>query len=193
MLRLEHAAKWEDSGCLWTQEPELYLSGGKVLMPRLKIDVDRNNRLNSGRRPILADLDPRKETLSLSYDGGNPFFGATVEQFVLFSLDSSETSVKVQVHYSLAKALRIGRLGFYHLVQGNVVGSSDNTLVVALSDSNASHIQVPSHQVIHIGNGEERAESLLLGILANIVATTLMSDLVQSSAVLVFEPASFLC
>jgi hypothetical protein len=188
VLRLEHGAKWEDSGLLWTQEPELYLSGGKVLISRLKRDVDRNNRLNSGRRPILADLDPRKEILSLGYDEGKPFFGANVERFV--PLFPDETSVKVQVQYSLAKAFRIGRLGFYHLIQGNVAGSEDK-IVVALSDSNASHVQVPSRQVIHVGNREECAKSLLLGISVNIVAVTLMSDLVQGSAALVFDPPSF--
>lgn len=187
VLRLEHGAKWEDSGLLWTQEPELYLSDGKVLISRLKRDVDRNNRLNSGRRRILAGLDPRKEILSLDYDGGKPFFGAHVEQCIPMLPD--ETSVKVQVQYSLAKALRIGRLGFYHLIQGNVAGSED-TIVVALSDSNASHVQVPSRQVIHVGNREECAKSLLLNISANIVAVTLLSDLVQGSAVLVYEPPS---
>jgi len=63
--------------------------------------------------------------------------------------------------------------------------------VVALSDSNASHVQVPSRQVIHVGNREECAKSLLLGISVNIVAVTLMSDLVQGSAALVFDPPSF--
>jgi SAM-dependent methyltransferase len=184
VLRLEHGAKWEDSGLLWTQEPELYLSNNKILIPRLKRDVDRNRRLNSGRRPILADLDPRKEIVSFCYDEGKPFFGANVERFV----PGKETSVKVQVQNSLAKALRIGRLGLYHLVQGHVAGSED-TIVVALSDRNASHVQVPSRQVIHIGNMANK--SLLLGISANIVAVTLMSDLVPGSAVLVFDPPSF--
>ncbi|KIW95724.1 uncharacterized protein Z519_04309 [Cladophialophora bantiana CBS 173.52] len=188
VLRLEHGAKWEDGDLLWTQEPELYLSGGKVLISRLKRDVERNNRLNSGRRPILVDLDPRKENLSLEYDEGKPFFGANVERFI--PLFPDETSVKVHVQYSLAKALRIGRLGFYYLIQGNVAGSED-TIVMALSDRNASHVQVPSRQCIHVGRRQEWAKSPLLDISANIVALTLMSDLVQGSAVLVFEPPSF--
>jgi hypothetical protein len=188
VLRLEHGARWEESGLLWTQEPELYLSGGRLMIPRLRRDVDRNNRLNSGRRPILTDLNPRTEIVSLEYDQGKPFFGANVERFV--PLFPNGTSVKVQVQYSLAKALRIGQLGFYHLIQGNVAGSED-AIVVGLSDTNASHVQVPSQQVVHVGSREEWAESPLLDISANIVAVSLMSDLVQGSAVLVFGPPSF--
>ncbi|EXJ69156.1 uncharacterized protein A1O5_08091 [Cladophialophora psammophila CBS 110553] len=188
VLCLEHGTKWEDGGFLWTQEPELYLSSGKVLISRLKRDVDRNNRLNSGRRPILVDLDPRKEILSLEYNEEKPFFGTNVERCI--PLFPDETSVKVHVQYSLAKALRIGRLGFYHLIQGNVAGSED-TIVVALSDRNASNVQVPSRQVIDVGSRQEWAKSPLLDISAIIVAVALMSDLVQGSTVLVFEPPSF--
>ena len=187
VLRLEHGAKWEDSGLLWTQEPELYLSGGRVLIPRLKRDVARNNRLNSGRRSILADLDPRKENLSLDYEEGKPFFRADVDRFDPSLPD--ETLVHIQVRYSLAKALRIGQMGFYHLIQGNIAGS--DTIVVALSDSNASQVQLPSRQVIHVANGEAWAKPLLLDISANIVGVTLRSDLAQGSTVLAYEPPSF--
>ncbi|OAG36753.1 hypothetical protein AYO21_09026 [Fonsecaea monophora] len=188
VLRLEYSAKWEDSGSLWTQEPELYLRGGKVLIPRLKRDVDRNNRLNSGRRLILADLDPRREILSLEYDQGKPFFGANVER--ISPLVDNETLIEVQVQYSLAKALRIGQFGFYHLIQGFVVGS-DGKMVVALSSSNASSIQVPSSHVVYAGNREECDNPPLVSITADIVARTLMSDLVKGTNVVVLEPPSF--
>jgi hypothetical protein len=74
VLRLEDAQNWQEKGLLWTQEPELYLSGDKVIVPRLKPDVEKNNRLNSNRRPILADLDPSKDTLNFENDGQETFF-----------------------------------------------------------------------------------------------------------------------
>ncbi|OAP54232.1 hypothetical protein AYL99_11333 [Fonsecaea erecta] len=188
VLRLEHGTKWEDSGFLWTQEPELYLVGGKVLIPRLRRDVDRNNRLNSGRRLILADMDPRKDLLSLEYDEGKPYFSANVERLVPSSPE--ETCAKIQVRYSLAKALRVGQSGFYHLILGSVAGCED-AMVVALSSENASSVEVPSRQVINVGDGDDSIKSTLLSISANIVAVTLMSDLVRGSAVLVFEPPSY--
>lgn len=188
ILRLEDGANWQDSGILWTQEPELYLSDGRVTMPRLRPDTDKNSRLNSGRRPILADLDPRRETLSFGYDGGIPFFRFHEKRFVPVAVD--EASVKVHVHYSLAKALRIGQLGYFHLIQGKVAGSLDT--VVALSETNASLVQIPSIQLVAVGGEEElTTPAVFLGISADLVAQTLLSDLAPGSSVLVFEPPSF--
>jgi hypothetical protein len=186
IARLEDGANWKDSGILWTQEPELYLTGGKVIVPRLKPDMDKNNRLNSGRRPILADLDPREETLSFGYDGKNPFFKFHEERFVPLAVD--ESFVKIQVQYSLAKALRVGQLGFFHLIQGRVAGS-ENTVVV-LADANASSVQVPSSRVVAVDSQDEPIVFVLSRILADLVAWTMLSDVAPGSSVLVFEPPS---
>ncbi|KAJ4181992.1 hypothetical protein NW755_010680 [Fusarium falciforme] len=186
MLRLEEGANWQDNSILWTQEPELFLSGGKVIVPRLKPDVEKNNRLNSGRRRILADVDPTRETLSFGYDEDEPFFLFQEERFVPLPVD--ESCVKVQVQYSLAQALRIGQLGYLYLIQGKVAGV-DGT-VVALSESNASSVQVPSSQLVTIRDTVESAMPIVSGISAYLVARTLLSDLAPGSSVLVFEPPS---
>jgi hypothetical protein len=47
LLRLEDRDYWEEKGLLWTQEPELYLQKGKIVIPRLKFDTEKNYRLNS--------------------------------------------------------------------------------------------------------------------------------------------------
>lgn len=185
VLRLEDGTNWQESGILWTQEPELYLSGGKVIVPRLKPDVAKNNRLNSGRRPILADLDPRQETLSFGYEDSKPFFRFHEERFVPLAVDESFAEVHVQ--YCLAKAIRIGQLGYFHLVQGTVAGS-DNT-VVSLSETNASSVHVPSKRLVIVRNNKD--EGVLAGISANLVAQTLLSDVAVGSSILVFDPPSF--
>ncbi len=181
-------ASWQEGGILWTQEPELYLSGNQVIVPRLKPDIEKNNRLNSGRRSILAEIDPRQESLNLGYDGQEPFFKFQEERHVPLAVD--ESFVKVQAHYSLAKALRIGKLGYFHLIQGKVAGSEDT--VVALSDTNASSIQVPSGQLVTVKDKDKLAGSVLAEISADLVAQTLLSDLAPpGSSVLVHEPPSF--
>lgn len=185
-LRLEVGVDWEEKGLLWAMEPEIYLSGGKVSVPRLKRDAARNNRLNSGRRAILADSDPRKEILSLGYEDGNPVFRTNMQGFD--DILAQETLINIEVQFSLAKTLRIGRTGFQYLVQGKIAGS--NTTVVALSDSNASRVQIPCRQAITVAKNRWSTRPLLLGISANIVATTLVSDLPKGSIVLVFEPRS---
>lgn len=188
ILRLEDSAEVQDSGILWTQEPELYLQGDKVIIPRLKPDVEKNNRLNSDRRPIMADLDPSQETLNFGYDSGKPFFTFQEERLVPLAID--ESFVKVQVQYSLAKALRIGQLGYFHLIQGKVAGSDD--AVVALSEANASTVQILSSRLVVVRKPKESSiTSLISRISADLVAQSLLSDVTPDSTVLFFEPPSF--
>ncbi|XP_044718107.1 polyketide synthase dehydratase domain-containing protein [Hirsutella rhossiliensis] len=184
-LRLEDGANWQDGGILWTQEPELFLSGDKVIVPRLRPDVPKNNRLNAVRRPILIDADPRRETLSVEYDGDELFFKVLEERFIPSAVD--ESLVKVRVQFSLAKALRIGQLGYFNLLQGRIAGSEDT--VVALSGVNASSVRVPSSRLVTVSNREEA--SLLPAISADLFAQTLVSDLAPGSSLLVFDPPSF--
>lgn len=185
VLRLEDAKDWQERGLLWTQEPELYLSGGKVIVPRLKPDVEKNNRLNSNRRPILADLDPSKDTLSFENDGRETFFKHHEERFVPLNATEGESSIKVQAQYSLAKALRIGQSGFHHLIQGKDVATGE--VVVTLSQSNMSSLRVPSSRVVKI-EGEKNASPVLPSIVAELVASSMLSDVAPGSSILVFEP-----
>lgn len=187
ILRLEDGVDWQESGILWTQEPEVYLRGGKVVIPRLKPDIDKNKRLNSIQRPILADLDPRQETLNFAYDGKKPFFKFHEERFLPLPVD--ESSVKIQVHYSLAKAIKVNQLGYVHLIQGKIVGS--DVTVVALSETNASSIQVPSNRLVTVSAGRELATSVLPSISVKLIAETMLSNLAPGASLLVFECPTF--
>jgi hypothetical protein len=97
VLRLEDAKVWQERGVVWTQEPELYLPGGKVIVPRLKLDVEKNNRLNSNRRPILVDLDPSKDTLSFENDDRETFFKHHEERFAPLNATEGQSSIKVKI------------------------------------------------------------------------------------------------
>lgn len=181
ILRLEDGADWQDRGLLWTQEPELYLRNGQVIVPRLKPDTAKNNRLNSGRRPILAELHAQRETLRLGYDGKEPYFQFLEDRFVPRIVNESVTTI--QVEYSLPKAIRIGQLGYFYLVQGKPVGSEGT--VVALTSTNASFVEVPSSQLVSVKDSEK-----LDAISAALVAQALLSDLAAESSVAIFEPPS---
>lgn len=68
-LRLGKSSDFASSPILWTNEPELTLtSEGEVLIPRLKPDHERNDRLNSAARKIStivkrADMGHHKYTV----------------------------------------------------------------------------------------------------------------------------------
>lgn len=183
VLRLEDGADWRDSGLLWTQEPELFLQAGNVIVPRLKPDIARNNRLNAIRRPILHEMDPTKETLSFEYEGDEPFFKHLEERYLPTIVDESVSNV--QVEYSLSKALRFGQLGYFHLLQGKVAGS--NNPVVTVSQTNASTVQVTSSLLVEVN--EEAC--VLPAVSAYIVAETMLSGLAPGSCIAIFDPPGF--
>jgi hypothetical protein len=188
LLRLETGAEWQEQGLLWTQEPELYLSNGKVIVPRLKPDVEKNNRLNSGRRPILTDLDPTVGTVSLDYVENKPRFKFLEERYIPQADRQAISKVKVQ--YSLAKAIRIGRLGSFYLIQGKVPGAEST--VVALSQSNASSVEVLSDDIITVTEESNlTVKSILPSIAAHLITQTILSEIVPGATVLIFEPPRF--
>ncbi|KAI9163910.1 putative polyketide synthase [Paramyrothecium foliicola] len=181
LLRLEDGSEWQESGILWTQEPELYLSKGKVIVPRLKPDMQRNNRLNSGRRSITAEIDPAQETVSLEYEANKPTFRYLEERYIPEGVESV-TSIHVQ--YSLPAALRIGHFGYFYLVQGK---SDAGDTVAALSEVNASLVRVPNSRLARI----EPRDVPMFAIAARLVAQTLLADIPSGSSVLVFEPGFY--
>lgn len=183
VLRLEDGADWKNSGLLWTQEPELFLHAGKVTVPRLKPDVAKNNRLNAIRRPILNEMNPTKETLSFEYEGDVPIFKHLEERYLPTVVD--ESVVDVRVEYSLSKALRVGQLGYFHLLQGKVAGS--NNTVVTVSQTNASLVRVSSSLLVEVN----KEACVLPAISAYIVAETLFSGLAAGSCIAIFDPPGF--
>lgn len=184
VLRLEYSWDCQDSGVLSTQEPELFVKDGKVIVPRLKPDVARNNRLNAIRRPVMINGSPAREILSFEHDGEEPYFKLLEDRFVFSHVDKS--LVKIQVQHSLAKALRVGPLGYLHLVQGKIAGSQPNEIVLALSEINSSSVQVSADQVVTISN--DNKISFLSAVAADLAAQTMVANLVAGSTLLIYSP-----
>ncbi|KAH1955880.1 hypothetical protein KXW14_008877 [Aspergillus fumigatus] len=119
--------------------------------------VGRNNRLHSGRHPILVNQDP-EEAWALGYDDNSnneSFFGFHGERFVPLAVEETFVTVQAETEYSLAKALGIGQLGYFYLIQDRVAGI-DGT-VVALSET---CVQVPFHRLVTITNQADLNKSI---------------------------------
>ncbi|KAH0290088.1 KR-domain-containing protein [Aureobasidium namibiae CBS 147.97] len=185
--RLEDGANHEESDILWTQEPELYLRDGQIVVARLKSDMTKNNRLNSNRRPISTAVDPTREMLELTEEDGTVFFRHLEDRRVPSVADAGKT--KVEVTYSLAKAVRVGRLGFYNLIQGHVSASGE--AVVVLAAENTSTALVASDQLVRLSS-ESHARCVLPALLANLMAQNLALDATPGTTILVLEPPSML-
>ncbi|KAG6012888.1 putative PKS/NRPS-like protein biosynthetic cluster [Claviceps pusilla] len=184
LLRLEFGANREEERLVWTQEPEIYVVNDRLLVPRLKHDPLRNDRLSSCRRPIFSDFDLERQTVSLCHAKDSSFFQSMPEKSIASSF------VKVWVQFSLAKSIRIGNLGFCHLVQGVCVDTEKS--VVAISQTNASTVEVPPGHVVSLDlEADHGHRCLLLPIAARLIANRIISESVPGTSVVIFEPPPF--
>lgn len=198
VIQLEETARPpEDSGgLLWSHEPELYLVNGRTWIPRIKHDAARNNRLNSARRAILSDARPSDTPvrLRLSDDGASSYL-ESMDTIVsprpssalpgLFSGMHGDP-VHVRVHFALTGAIRVGRLGFFHLCQGLV--TETKTPVVVLADSNASIVCIPRSRVFALPSEDK---CILHHVVASVISHGIMSSAVPDTTVLVFDAPWF--
>ncbi|GKT48775.1 lovastatin nonaketide synthase mokA [Colletotrichum spaethianum] len=181
LLRLEYGANWQEDRLVWTQEPEIYLSQGRLMVPRLKHDMARNDRLNSTRRPILADVDLSNCPVSLCRTNGDAYLECS-------STEANPSLVKISVRFALVKSIRVGNLGYLYLVQGTDVASGK--AVVALSQDNASTVAVPDSRVFTL-NSADGSQCVLLPIAAELMAQKITSQAAPGFAVLILEPPQF--
>ena len=187
--RLEIGSSWRDDGLLWSTEPELYLSNGRILIPRLKPDSKKNDRLNSRRREIETAADPATLPIVLSQEDGNMYLTRNESHAPQESNDLSTNSAYtlIQTHYSLANAIRVGECGLFYVLLGRT--AKDSEIVVALSQTNASLVHVPSHCVVPIANSEvldEQTGALVLTVAADLLAQTIIAGSARGANIVTF-------
>lgn len=188
LLRLEESSGAQED-TMWTLEPEVCVSKGRALVPRIKHDIPRNNRLASGRRKILAEVSPEKAPVTFRTPDRELYLESTETVPVGASPDARRLTVLV--HYALVKAMRVGNLGHLHLVQGTVEGT--DRIVVALSQTNASIVHVPATLVFDLPPGAPGSEPcvLLLPVTASLLAQGMLSSIASGASVIIFEPPTF--
>lgn len=192
VLRLEEASAGVAEGMTWTTEPEIYVSKGRVLVPRIKHDTNRNNRLNSTRRPIVTQVNHSKKPVALQQQVNGKFLELAESVPAPVGSAPEAASATVQVAYALAKAIRVGNLGFWYLVQGRVAGSDNNT-VVALSESNASIVQVASNRILACGSSVATdSPALLVSAAARLLAQNILANVPSGASILLLEPPEML-
>lgn len=180
----------------WTWEPEVYWSEKRAWLPRIKTDMVRNNRVNSERRAIMTTANPAQTAVSLRGPDRSLHLEPVSEPVPGVDMDAG--LVTIHVHYSMTKAIRVGTLGFFHLVQGVVAKSGEE--VVALAASNASIVFVPVRRVFTSSatthkDSEGHAKRLLYSVSESLLAHAILSDttscIAPGASVLVLEPPDF--
>ena len=184
LLRLEDGSDWQDAGILWSAEPEIFVSKNRALIPRLKPDKLKNNRLNSRRREILTDINPAVSPVALYQTDGSTFLQSN--KVYAPEKGSDSPSIGIQVHHSLGRAIRLSNLGYFNLVQG--IAAKQGHTVVALSKENASLVQASPDLVVPMSHSHNLEPGALVSIASDLLAQTLIADTAPGQYILIYMP-----
>ncbi|RYP35294.1 hypothetical protein DL767_003882 [Monosporascus sp. MG133] len=186
LLRLEESSGAQEE-VVWTLEPEVYVSQGRALVPRIKHDMPRNNRMASGRRKITAQVTPEKAPLTFRLPDRDLYLESTGT--VPFGVPPDAKRLTIIARYALVKAIRAGNLGHLHLIQGTVEGTGRK--VIALSQTNASIVDIPSTLAFDLPGVSESAPCVLLPVAASLLAQAMLSSVTPGASAVIFEPPTF--
>lgn len=184
LLRLEEGSNWQDAGILWTTEPEIYVSQGRARIPRLKPDRYKNDRLNSNRRELLANYDPKTSPVALHQGSGPAYLQSNAEYPP--EQRSNGLLTKIKVRRSLARAVRVSNLGHFNLVEG--ICENNGCAVVALSEENRSLVDVVPERVVALPETHmQLGAGALLAVAADLMAQTLIEDVAPGASIVLYS------
>lgn len=190
ILRFTIADTWEEQGRLkdifWSLEPELAYESGREFVPRIQLNKSLNNRYNSSRRLITENVDPKSQSVSLSYASNGYILKASSGLIPIQATDSSE-NVDIQILYSISKSLKIGSLGYLFLVLGTEI--TTGARVVALSTVLSSQISVSRAWTRPCLSPAERSVEYLVTMFYTLLANSALSGLSRGDSVVVLAPS----
>ncbi|KAF3769442.1 hypothetical protein M406DRAFT_20616, partial [Cryphonectria parasitica EP155] len=195
VLRLAAVDQWESSGTsktsfLWSKEPELYVEGGRILVPRILPDRDQNARINSLRRRVTKTADLQNTTVFVAETAdGSP--ALEEEEQGLHRLLPERPGSATKVSHSTLSAIALPGDGSLFVALGKDVTTGDT--VVTLSDVNASKlVGLASVVVSEFVTPTVQAPVLLAAIAVELTAASIVSRLPANSHLLVHEPGSIM-
>ncbi|CAI4215786.1 unnamed protein product [Parascedosporium putredinis] len=170
----------EDAEILWTVEPELRLRDGRLEVQRVRSAWERNDRLNSCRRPIFQGQDARIAFLDLRFNGVRHVLEETQSPKPL--ADGEFISVRVTTSFLLAIKTPMGHaficLGF---------NQDSGEKVLCLSETNSSRLIIHKSWTRNVSVDviDRQYLSLVIGALVN---QQLVDALPPSGALLAYDP-----
>ncbi|KAE8824524.1 hypothetical protein PTNB85_09288 [Pyrenophora teres f. teres] len=184
LLRLEEwpSPSSPNEDVLWTYEPEIYMSKGRLLVPRVKHDIPRNERMASGRRKIYSHVTAERTPVSLRLPDKDLQIESTRDTLS----DVQPGHLVVVAQYSLMNAVRIVNLGYLHLILGFVKGTERT--VVGVSQINASVVTVPSSMVFDLPETRYDMPDVLSQLAASLLAQDIIANLIPGASVVILEP-----
>lgn len=187
LLQLEAASVWERTGrtndLLWYPETEVLISNGEYLVPRVRLDSERNQRYNSGRRLITQDVSLDQTVVAVRHSGRN---------FVIEQRNDTQNTgrpgyVDVCLDYSLLRAVKLPSGQFLHLSTGHDIMTDKQ--VVALSVTMESRIRTPENWVLQLNSeSAEESKRALLGLYLQLLTENILWGVKAGESVAILNP-----
>jgi hybrid polyketide synthase/nonribosomal peptide synthetase ACE1 len=197
LLRLRYGTTWEKDGSidqmLWTQEHELALENGQLMVTRVYHENAINDRYNASKRTIYHNVDPQAVPVNLSLASSQPslvhnsLLEAEVSKGNLEVAKDDAIHALIRVTHSLLDPAFAEPFEPIFLALGTRVATGQS--VVALAPNIGSYALAHSKDVVHVQvpAGEE---SQLLSRLNDLLRVeNMLSCCREHSTLLVHEPS----
>lgn len=185
LLQIEMADGLDQKGeldqLLWYSEPEMALSNGQFLVPRFRLNADRNDRYNSSRRLIIKEVERDETSVILQQSDGDYQVEESKIRGPLVYSDCTE----IQVTHSLLRAVKVTRTHSLFLVVG--VDSQSNNRVVAVSEQLASRIDVPHSWALRCPQSEELGIRSMISLYTQFLAQAVVDQVPPGKALVVLN------
>ncbi|KAJ9137155.1 AMP-binding enzyme family protein [Pleurostoma richardsiae] len=195
LLRLHISQQWKAAyHATWSVERELTSDQGKLFVTRYLPNRALDLGYNTIRRRVETDVSPDDPEVVLEVIADDARVHAlSLRRHRLSPVTSglhADELAAVAVMRSLACSVRIGKLGYLHLVSG--VDQKTGAHVLALSEQHQSIVTVPRARLVPLDLPRAQERAALLAIAGIMAAAAILDDTAAPGAVILHEPAPLL-
>ncbi|PLB53452.1 lovastatin nonaketide synthase [Aspergillus steynii IBT 23096] len=185
LLTLRTTQVWEREGTmeqiLWTTEPEYRLEADHLLIPRMYQHQAQNERYNSKQRHITQELPTGTNTVSIIHDVSSKTYRLVSDSNIRNV--SVPESISIRVVCSLLSSLKLAGGLYLFPVVGRRIDSDE--VVVALSTSNASIVDIPKQYVVPFKMKAGNERHLLIWAVWELLVQSILSKAPTDGGILV--------
>ncbi|KAJ4007634.1 hypothetical protein NW752_010300 [Fusarium irregulare] len=190
LLRHQFLDNWKKErdvvDMLWSSEPEVFLSQGTTLMPRLYQNKAQNDRLNSIRRKIVQDIDPKTTSLRLVEEGGAVDLEQVSPLELMASTPDHANRREIAFKQTLLQAIQVGDLGKLTLFIG-ADPENPKSAVLGLTETLTSPALVDASCTVEIPDSAEFGRMALVTTAAHLVADNLVHNIPKGANLMIHE------
>ena len=188
LLRLHFSESLEnDEGntkLLWSVEPEMAIEQGKLLIPRVMPNRERNDRYNSGRRPIKRDVACNSAEISVIPTKDSYSLLDSSRQYPRGQAQDRDRTV-IQAKHSFPFAVRLTKDCSLFVTLGHAHGSTGT--FIAVSDTLASSVEVPGNwtAACQFNDGDENTQ--LISVVYELLSQYIVASSDPGAAIVLHE------